>query len=171
MKMDRGCSAPHPLLARLFSASRRVGCNKWGDTPINTVRADTNSMLCLHLSVIHAYFILLDFFLATHPELGFFRVIFAFCDTVVAQNAEITRKNPSSALKLFLCSHLCSRLAEKRDEIHVDHEILCDNTVSPSDCISNEVVRKKRDKNLDISLAVCFPVFTCSIFASAEIIS
>ena len=32
----------------------------------------------------------------TDVELGFFRVIFAFCATNVPQNAKITRKNPSS---------------------------------------------------------------------------
>ncbi len=32
------------------------------------------------------------------PELGIFPVISAFCGTPVAQNAEITWKNPSSAL-------------------------------------------------------------------------
>ena len=37
-------------------------------------------------------------------ELGFFRVISAFCHTPVAQNAEITWKNPSSVYRLGLGS-------------------------------------------------------------------
>ena len=44
------------------------------------------------------------------PELGFFRIISGFCGTPVAQNAEITRKDPNFTLlhrKLTSWSTFC----------------------------------------------------------------